>query len=669
MKHTKILLLGIISAMSMPTMAQTLPAGEPADTAAITEEKELETVVFTAHATSRRKAGAENTTLLMRGELYKAACCNLGESFVTNPAVDVNYSDATTGAKQIRLLGLSGTYVQMMTESLPAFRGAAMPYALGYVPGPWMKSISVSKGNASVKNGYEAITGQIDIDYLKPEDAPGATFNIYGNSMARIDVNADANTKVGKHGSTVVLAHYENKWNKHDGNGDGFQDDPNVRQFNLQNRWKASTDHYIFHGGVSFLDEQRGSGQAGKHAQTNANGLWRSNIDTRRYEAFMKHAYILDHEHGTSLALLANASRHEQDATYGRKAYNVDQNNVYASLLYETHFSPMHELSAGLNITHDRLEQNYNLTESASKQYLLERENTYGGYAQYTFNYNSKLVAMAGLRADHSNIYGTFLTPRFHVKWMPHHAISLRLSAGKGYRSPHALAELNYLMASGRELKIDKPKQEEAWNYGISSSFYIPIGHHTLTLNAEYYYTNFIQQTLVDYDSDPLAIHITNLQGKSFSHTFQVDAKLTPLRGLDLTAAYRYNLVKSHYGDQLLWKPLQSRYKALLSASYKIDPKGLWQLDATGVVNGSGRLPQGGSFRAFPTLNAQLKRQFRHVEVYIGGENPTNYKQKNPILGAENPWGSSFEPTLIYAPISGAMAYAGIRINLGKHQF
>ena len=111
------------------------------------------------------RSSVTNAELINSDELCRAACCNLGESFVTNPSVDVNYSDAATGAKQIKLLGLSGTYVQMLTENIPNFRGASAPYGLGYVPGPWMSSIQVSKGTSSVKNGYEALTGQINIEF------------------------------------------------------------------------------------------------------------------------------------------------------------------------------------------------------------------------------------------------------------------------------------------------------------------------------------------------------------------------------------------------------------------------------------------------------------------------------------------------------------------------
>ena len=609
-----------------------------------------------------RMGGVANGVSINREELFRAACCNLGESFTTNPSVDVSYSDAATGAKQIKLLGLSGTYVQMLTENMPNFRGAALPYALGYVSGPWMQSIQVSKGASSVRNGYESTTGQINIEYLKPEDEEGATINIYGNSKSRTEANAEANIHLGKM-NTELLAHYENDWGHHDDNHDGFYDQPNVRQINLQNRWDYIGRQYIFHGGVAIMQERRTSGQLehAAHLAPTANPLYTIGIETQRYEAYMKHAFILNPEHGTNIALMASGTLHDVDAHYGNKTFATDETNAYAQLMIETNVTDQHNISAGLSLNYDNIPLTYNATEIPS-----ENETTPGLYAQYTYTLGTHLTLMAGLRADHSSRYGWFATPRVHIKYMPHEVLTLRLSAGKGYRTPHALAENHYLLASGRRLITDELEQERAWNYGMSVAFTLPLGQKSLKLNAEYYYTHFISQMLIDYDSNPQEIRLCNLHGRSRSHTFQVDATYPLVEGLELTAAYRMNDVRATYGGQLLEKPLQSRYKALLVASYKVPP-GLWQMDITFQQNGGGRLPSGlGRFSAYPQLNAQLTRWFRHCSVYLGGENLTNYRQPTPIMGADQPWSSLFEPTMVWGPVHGITLYAGLRLNLGK---
>ena len=624
-----------------------------------------EVKVVARKAGTSRLAGAVNGIAVNKDELFKAACCNLGESFTTNPSVDVAYNDATTGARQIKLLGLSGTYVQMLTENLPNFRGAAIPYALGYVPGPWMKGIQVSKGSASVKNVYESITGQINVDYLQPEDEQKVEVNLFGDSKSRIEANADANVHLSDKWATEILLHHENILKNHDDNGDGFYDMPGREQYNVQNRWVYKGDKYIFHGGLGALKEIRTSGQDAEHVHND--DIYRIKLHTNRYEGYMKHAFILDHEHGTNIAFMSSASMHQLDAQYGNKFYDLNEKNLYGSLMFETNFSTQHNLSLGLSFNHDYLGQNLGKNE---------KETTPGAYAQYTYTLGTKLTAMAGVRFDHSSLYGNFFTPRFHVKYSPIDAISIRLSAGKGYRTVFALAEYNYLLSSGRNLNISKDlKQEEAWNYGLSTAFYIPMFGKTLKLNAEYYYTSFENQAVVDYDANKELIAIYNLRGKSYSHTFQIDASYPLLRGLEITADYRLNDVKCtyDYGKSLMEKPLTSKYKALFTASYKT-PLGLWQFDATVQLNGGGRNPEpyllaDGSqswsprFHSFEQVSAQVTRWFRHWSIYVGGENLTGFKQKTPIYGASNPWGRDFEPTLVWGPVEGRMFYAGVRVH------
>ena len=665
----------------------------------IFKDEELKEVKIVARkAGTSRLAGAVNGIAVNKDELFKAACCNLGESFTTNPSVDVAYNDATTGARQIKLLGLSGTYVQMLTENLPNFRGAAIPYALGYVPGPWMKGIQVSKGSASVKNGYESITGQINVDCLQPEDEQQVEVNLFGDTKSRIEANADANVHLSEKWATEILLHHENILKNHDDNGDGFFDMPGREQYNVQNCWVYKGEKYIFHGGLGALKEIRTSGQDEDHLNSHASAsssdsqnLFRIKLHTNRYEGYMKHAFILNREHGTNIALMSSASMHQLDAQYGNKFYYLNEKNLYGSLMFETNFTQQHNLSVGLSVNHDYLGQrtNVNVIPYASidgnhpyilpeMQRLNEKETTPGAYAQYTYTLGSKLTAMAGVRLDHSSIYGNFFTPRFHLKYSPVDAVSIRLSAGKGYRTVFGLAEYNYLLASGRELQIsgDGLKQEEAWNYGVSTAFYIPLFSKTLKLNAEYYYTDFKNQAVVDYDYHSGYILIDNLQGKSYSHTFQIDASYPLLKGLEVTAAYRLNDVKCSYGikNELKEKPLTSKYKALFTASYKT-PLALWQFDATVQLNGGGRNPEpyqladgtpswSSRFHSFEQVSAQITRWFRHWSIYVGGENLTGFKQKAPIYGAAQPWGKDFEPTLIWGPVEGRMFYAGVRVKI-----
>lgn len=633
-----------------------------------------------------------HSEMITSTELLRAACCNLGESFTTNPSVDVSYSDAATGAKQIKLLGLSGTYVQILTENIPNYRGASTPYSLGYVPGPWMQSIQVSKGTSSVKNGYEAIAGQINIEFKKPQSPKSASFNTYYNSKDRAEVNFDGNINLNARLHTSLLAHYENEGDvellnkNHDLNSDGFFDMPKINQVNVQNRWAWMGDNYVFQASVKALKEKRRAGQDkhSDHFTEPAEGIYSIGIDTERYEAFTKNAYIIDKERNTNIALILSGTLHKQDAGYGYKIYNVNQKDVYASLMFETEFSKSHSLSTGLSLVYDHYDQDHRLTNNTDLPLSndVAKETVAGAYAQYTLNLRDKLTLMAGIRGDYSNRYDFFFTPRTHLKWNPNEYVNVRLSAGKGYRTTRPLAENNYLLAGGREIVVDTSiKQEEAWNYGAGVTGYIPVAGRTLQISAEYFYTDFSDQMVVNLEN-PGKVQFGNLNGKSYSHVLQLEASYPLFEGMNFTAAYRYMKVKTTYGIEeqnrqtdyrLLDKPLTGRYKGLLTASYHT-PLELWQFDVTCQLNGGGRMPNPNvadgvvlwntNFKPYRQLNAQITRFFRKWSVYVGGENITNFRQKNPIVGADDPWGNNFDATMVWGPAHGAIYYIGWRLTL-----
>ena len=643
---------------------------------------ELEEAIVTRRQRSVRKPSTTptNTDLITSAELLRAACCNLGESFVTNASVDVNYSDAATGARQIKLLGLSGAYVQMLTENVPTLRGAASLYGLGYVPGTWMQSIQVSKGASSVKNGYESVTGQINVEFLKPQTEPSLLVNAYADGFGKAELNAAGNVHLGNRWSTGLLLHGENSFAAHDENGDGFMDLPKIRQFTGMNRWAYMGNSYVFQAALRYLTERRESGQHSHEKDATMHHPYTIDIGTDRWELFTKNAYIFDKAREGSVALILSGSVHSEDAAYGQKLYDVTQDNVYSSLIYEQKWHEgLHGLSAGFSLNYDRYSQHFRLTNSPSEapQKQLEQETTPGLYAQYTLDLHSRLILMAGARYDHSSLYGSMFTPRLHAKWnILDGALILHASAGRGYKSPHALAENHFYMASSRRIVIEPDlRQEVAMNYGGGLSGHFDLLGKDFSYSAEFYYTTFSHQLLIDLDSNPHEVVIKDSKGKgNYSRTMQAEASCQILSNLNLSAAYRLTDVKADYGNGLVAKPLTSRHKALFSLSWT--PRmGIWQLDATLALNGSGRMPTpyqlpdgtpswAPNYKAYPQLNAQLTRNFPHWALYIGGENLTGYRQHSPIIDSANPWGDNFDATMIYAPIHGAMIYAGLRYTL-----
>ena len=579
-------------------------------------------------------------------ELCRAACCNLAESFETNPSVDVTYSDAATGARQIRLLGLAGTYVQMMTEQIPNLQGAASSYGLSYVPGPWMESINVSKGTSSVKNGYEALTGQINVEYKKPQTSDPLSVNLFAAHTGRLEANVDANITISDKLATGTLLHYSREQESHDDNNDGFLDMPKTEQFNGIHRWYYKGDRFIHQTLANVMHEKRESGQvdhAGSHGSSQpqmAQDPYKINIETNRGVLFTKNGYILNKEKNTSIALMLSGIYHNQESNFGNTLYDVNQKNVYANLVFETEFTQAHKISTGVSFNHD------GYTESLNDKYVsglanldLRRNlNTAGAYFQYTFMPSDKLTFLAGVRADNNNVHGTFFTPRVHIKYSPFgDYLSLRASAGKGYRMANVLVENSYLLASSRQMNFTEKinPMEEAWNYGLSAHSTIDLFDKPLSVMLEWYYTDFQKQVVADME-DPHAVNFYNLDGRSYAQNAQIEVSYPFFRGFTLTGAYRITDAKTTYGDELKEKPLTNRYKALLTASYQTRLK-KWQFDVTSSFNGKGRMPNPGAdalwdeyFPSYISLNAQITKYFRTWSIYVGGENLTGYKQKNP---------------------------------------
>ena len=640
------------------------------------EDNELNEVVVTKMAPGKVKNRLDilQTEKITAKELTRAACCNLSESFETNPSVDVSYSDAVTGAKQIQLLGLAGTYVQMLTENFPNMRGSSALYGMDYIPGPWMESIQVSKGAASVKNGFESLTGQINIEYKKPKTADPLSLNVFASDAGRYEANADGAIELNDKLSTGLFMHYSTEQSSHDDNDDGFLDSPKKHQFNVMNRWHYQTDKFISQSGVKILNDERTSGQDSHTIGQATHDPYKISIKTNRIEAFTKNGFILNPEKNESLAFILSGSYHDQKSKYAQSLYNVYQTNLYGTLMYERNFGSSHKISTGVNFNWDNYSQRADIQQLGAYGNQPDKETTTGVYAEYTYNLNDKFVVLAGLRGDYSSLHKWFATPRLHLKYDATDWMHLRASAGKGYRTAFVLAENSYMLASSRQLNIqDNLKQESAWNYGVSASFYIPLGKEELSVTGEWFYTNFSNQVVMDLDSNPHAVSFYNLNGSSYANSFQVEASYPLFKGFTILGAYRWIDARTNYGGETMRKPLVSRYKALATASYETNLR-KWQFDLTAQFNGGGRMPTpdannplwGNTFKSHTVVNAQVTKFFRNWSVYIGGENLTDFTQKNPIIASDNPHGNDFDATMVWGPTMGRKIYVGARFNIMK---
>lgn len=643
---------------------------------------------------SRKQSGkkidysqAAKTEEITLAGLQKAACCNLSESFKTDPTVDVSYSDAVTGTKQIKLLGLAGNYTQILTENMPAIRGLTKPFGLDHIPGQWMESISISKGASTAATGFESITGQINVKYKSDEVQEPLFMNLYSNLDGRFEANSNSTIDVTNKISSSFFGHFSMLRNALDRNGDKFLDKPLNNQINLMNLWRLKGDKVRGMIGIRGLYEERISGQLAYNPSRD-NRYYGADISNEDYEVFAKNGYILSDFQ--SIGIKMSAKRHLLDAVFGRKDYRGSQNSFYVNAVLDHTFTKKekeeddhhhsedevhkvelpHKLSAGFSFQYDLINEDYNSISNKIE------ESVPGFFAEYTYSGIENIKIISGLRADFHNQFGTYISPRFHASYNPDESFVLRASAGKGFRRAYIFAENLGMMASSREFTVlEELKPEKAWNYGISTGFTVDIFNTDFQFDLEYFRTDFINQVVVDRDSDPRKVKFSNPDGKSYANSFQANLTFTPFRGFDVLTAYRLNDVMTTIDGKLREKPLNSIYKAFLNLAYTTDEE-LWSFDITFDLNGGGRLPDTDQnpaeyrikdeFPAYLLLHGQISRKLGDIEVYIGGENLANYRQPNPIISPQDPFGNYFDASMIWAPITGRTLYAGIRMNIFK---
>lgn len=653
----------------------------------------LEEVVVTQKRANTMKSQWQvaNLHTMSSGELLKAACCNLSESFSTNPSIDVNFSDAVTGNKQIKMLGLTSPYILMAEENIPAMRGASQAYGLSFVPGTWIESIQITKGAGSVINGYESISGQINYEIEKPINARPFFLNLYTSEDSRYELNAHTKVKLSDKWATSLLAHGNVRQRKSDHNHDGFIDNPIGNQINLLNRWQYSNAEK---GWVSFLNlnymkDERQAGQIDYNPLTDkgTTNAWGSEVNSERFTLSNKTGYVFPDTPYKSIGLQNSFQSHRQDSYFGLNSYDIHQKSWYGNLIYNSIIgNTQHKFATGLSGTYD--DYNEQLTTSALAGDFSRIDRSVGAFFEYTYDNSSNFSFVAGIRADSHNNLGNFITPRFHLRYNPWKEATFRLSAGRGKRAANVIAENQQLLASSRQLHIiggDGGKlyglnPEIAWNYGASFLQTFKIWGKNAELSVDFYRTHFDNQVVVDLDHSPQQALFYNLDGKSFANSLQAEVSITPAKGLDFKAAYKYYDVQTQFTKGQLEKTLTPKHRWFANIAYETpdtheNNHSQWKFDVTFNWLGEQRLPTTATnplaYRlsdyapSFATLNAQITRVFsKTFEVYVGGENITNYKQANGILAANAPFGAYFDSTMQYAPAFGQMYYAGLRFKL-----
>ena len=700
------------------------------------------------HITGRRQSNyisrltPVKTEVITAAGLCKMACCNLAESFENSASVSVGFTDAVTGARQIRLLGLSGNYTQMLEENRPAMRGIQGPFGLSFIPGQWLESIQIAKGNGSVVNGCEAITGQINMEFRKPTAELPLFVNLFLNDALRTEANMASSLQLNDRWSTVVLAHGSADLMRHDSNGDGFLDEPLTNRYSLANRWLyADPSGLQLRFGFGGLYEDRKSGEMDNDwvlpGQARDNAIWGSRIINEGVNAYVKlgiplvkhdhahdhaqeqlpmhgqeqevahgqeaeyvHGEDYDHEYETAettgqeevteavendnhidpnIAMVLDYNLHKQDAYFGLKDFNALQSDFFANAIFMSSLGKHHKVTAGVSALVKNLDQVLTDRWPAGGEESFDlgrKEGVYGAYGEYTLEWGDKLVFIAGARADYNTLYGWLFTPGVNLRYNFTENLVFRANAGRGYRTPYSITDNIGVLSTGRRIVFgETPEMEEAWTYGLNLTLVLPFGHGgSSTLSLEYFRTDFINQLIADqeylWNAQVPSILFYNLEGRSYTNTWQADFTTEPFDGFSVLATFRYNDSKVQLkGQGLVDRPLTSKFKGVLNLQYTT-PRDTWVFDVTGQINGPARIP---SFAAdteektspvFPMFYAQVTRKLKNMDIYIGGENLMNYRQPDPIISADDPFSPQFNASIIWGPLMGIRVYAGMRLSL-----
>jgi len=649
----------------------------------IEQSDQLDEVVVSKRKKSIQKSyfKTQNIVNVSSEELLKAACCNVSESFETNPSIDVNYSNAITGVKQVRMLGLESPYLLITEENIPMVRGASQVFGLSFIPGPWVESMQITKGTGSVVNGFESISGQINIELQKPVVDEPIFINVFRSNMGRNEMNFHLNRNINNKISTKFFLHADNNNSINDNNSDGFLDHPNYKGINFFNRWQYINleKGIVSFLGLRYMKEDKNAGEDVANLKLKRMP-WLSEINTQRFDSNFKFGYVNPSIPYQSIGFQMAYSNHEQISFFGNRNYNINQDSFYSSFLYNSILgNTMNKFKAGLNFSYDDFEE---LVDFENKKYN-RIDKSIGGFFEYSYDNLDKLSLVAGLRYDIHNNMGSFFTPRFHLRFQPLDKSVFRFSIGSGRKSSNIFSENQGVFSSGRNIKILAKtasgkfyglNPEKAWNYGISFRQGFALNNQEGDVTIDYYITDFQNQIIVDFEKQG-ELQFYNLEGKSFAKSFQIEIDYSINNNINLKSAFKNYDVKKQYNSGFKQNPLTPKNRFFINLDFSSnlnENNAQWRFDFTYNWIGKQRLPLHsgqsslkGYSPSYVLMNTQLTRVFSEkFDIYLGAENLGSYTQNNPILGNENPFGTNFDSTLIYAPINGAMIYLGLRLKL-----
>ena len=667
---------------------------ESADNKIILEaDSELEAVSirYNTKSSSVSLLSSANILNISSDELLKAACCNLAESFETTPSIDVNFSDAISGRKQINMLGLSSPNILMSIENIPSIRGALQSYGLTYIPGTWIESLQVAKGSGSVVNGYESVSGQINAELRKPLTDDKFFLNLFANQMERLELNAHYTANLNQKLDYGLYFHANKKDTSADNNNDGFRDDPTGQQLNILNRFQYTN---LEKGLVGFFDfnyvfDERVYGQneyINDIIFAENQNYWGGKTDSEIVKTNFKFGYVNPEITYRSLGIQFAYTGIDMGSSFGNRIHDTRQTSIYSNLVYNSIIgNTMNKIKTGISVTYDEYDEFiFNNNLSTNNFDISRTERSVGAYFEYNYDDLDKLNLSAGIRFDNHNKIGNFVSPRFHMKYNLLPKSTIKLSFGKATRMANIFSENQKLFYSSREIiftenslptDFSNMKADQAWNYGVSIINSFKLFGKESQLILDYYITDFQNKLVADWET-PSQINFYNLTGKSYSNSFQAQLSYVLSNSVDLLFAYKNTLAETDYVTHgRLKNPLTPSDRIFFNLAYNgpTNDKGRnWKYDFSFNHIGDQRLPSTESnpseyrlsdiSERLNLINTQITRVLNDsFQLYLGVENLTNYRQKNTILASDDPFGDYFDATYVYGPIFGRMSYIGLR--------
>ena len=656
------------------------------------------TIKFKEKSTSVSLLSSANVLKISSEELLKAACCNLAESFETTPSIDVNFSDAISGRKQINMLGLASPNILISIENIPSIRGALNAYGLTFIPGTWIESIQVAKVSGSVVNGYESISGQINAELLKPMSDKKFFANAYYNSMERFELNTHYSAKLTEKIDYGLYLHADKKDNRDDHNNDNFGDAPTGQQINILNRFQYTN---AIKGLVGFFDinyvgDERVYGEIDYFDPAiipgpPINDSWGGSADSNIIRSTLKFGFVDPEITYRSLGLQLSYSNVDQGADFGNSFHDTRHTSFYSNLVYNSIIGDTRsKIKTGISFAYDDYDESVNNLNTSF--FDLDRtEKSTGAYFEYNYDNLDNLNLSAGIRYDNHNIIGNFISPRLHVRYQALPKTTIKISAGKAKRIANLFSENQKLFYSSREIYFTSAnasnellsydyfdmKPEVAWNYGASIIQSFKLFGKDSQLIIDYYITDFESRVVVDWES-PSNILFYNLVDRSYAKSFQAQFSYSLANSIDLLFAYKNTDAKTDYISGRQQNPLTPSNRFFLNLSYdgpSNEKSRKWKFDVTYNHLGKQRIPSTiqnpeiFSLDPFSSkldlINSQITRVFSDsFEVYLGVENLTNYKQNDGIISNSDPFGQYFDATMIYGPVFGRMSYLGLRYKI-----